>query len=83
MKEKIIEKICGEILNREGTKFVDNNLQSNLAYRPQFLYNDIKNKNKKKKKVLSSLEAELRYCSEFLINVAFIAEGGITLFLEI
>lgn len=79
MKEKIIEELCGEILNREGTEFVDNNLQSNLAYRPQFLYNDIKNK----KKVLSSLEAELIYCSEFLINVAFITEGGITLFLEI
>lgn len=68
------------ILEGANTAFVNSNLQSNLAYRPQFLYND----NKNKKKVLSSLEAESRHCSEFIIkSVAFITEGGITPFLQI
>lgn len=79
MEEKIKKELYEEILDGANTAFVNSNFQSNLAYRPQFLYNDDKNK----KKVLSSLEAELRHCSEFIISVAFITEGGITPFLQI
>lgn len=79
MKEKIKKELHEEILDGANTAFVDSNFQSNLAYRPQFLYNDDKNK----KKVLSSLEAELKHCSEFIMSVAFLTEGGITPFLQI
>ena len=65
---------------REGfeTAFIDRNVVSNLAYRPQFVSND----HKEGKKVLSSIEDELLRCNEFQISVAFITMGGITPLLQ-
>ena len=51
-----------------NTAFIDATENSNLAYRPQFVYND----NEKGQKVFSAIEDELRHCDEFAISVAFI-----------
>ncbi len=55
------------------TAFIDGNVASNIAYRPQFISNDYK----EGKKVLSSIEDELLVCDRFQISVAFITLGGI------
>lgn len=55
------------------TAFIDKNLSSNLAYKPQFISNNYK----EGQKVLSTLEEELLSCEEFSISVAFITMGGI------
>lgn len=60
------------------TAYVDYNVQSNLAYRPQFISNDYK----VGKKVLASIEQELSSCEEFFISVAFITMSGITPLLQ-
>ena len=57
-----------------STSFLNATFQSNLAYRPQFIYND----NKNGQKVFSSIEEELLRCDSFAISVAFITRGGIT-----
>jgi len=67
-----------EILNSAMTAFIDSTNNSSLALRPQFISNDYQ----KGKKVLASLEAELRNCKEFIISVAFITEGGIAPLLQ-
>ena len=54
------------------TAFIDGSNNSNLAYRPEFIYND----HKQGKKVLVSLEQELKRCDEFFISVAFITDSG-------
>ena len=65
---------CGkEITDGCITAFIDSSYNSNLAYRPEFVYNDTK----KGRKVLSSIEKELSSCEEFFFSVAFITEGGI------
>ena len=61
-----------------NTAFIDATQNSNLAYRPQFVYND----NEKGQKVFSAIEDELRHCDEFAISVAFITRGGITPLLQ-
>ena len=60
------------------TAFIDGNMNSNLAYRPQFISNNYKTG----QKVLSSIEEELKNCDEFFISVAFITKGGITPLLQ-
>lgn len=60
------------------TAFVDQSIQSNLAYRPEFVSNDYK----QGKRVISSIEQELMNCEEFFISVAFITLGGITPLLQ-
>lgn len=71
--EKIIELQTG--LN---TAFFNSAVNSNLAYRPQFIYND----NKNGQKVFSAIEDELLRCDRFAISVAFITRGGITPLLQ-
>lgn len=61
------------------TAYIDYNYNSNLAYRPQFISNDYK----KGRKVLASIESELKSCDEFFISVAFVTEGGIAPLLQI
>lgn len=61
------------------TAFIDQYINSNLAYRPEFVFNDYK----RGKRVLSSIEQELMNCEEFCISVAFITLGGITPLLQI
>lgn len=69
MDENAIEKL------KQGmeTAFVDKNVSSNLAYKPEFIFNNYE----EGRKVLSSLEDELLSCEEFLISVAFITMGGV------
>ena len=55
------------------TAYIDGNVASNLAYKPQFVSNNYK----EGKKVLSSIEDELLACDQFQISVAFITLGGI------
>ena len=59
--------------------FVCGTTASNLAYKPEFVSNDYT----QGKKVISSIETELRKCDEFFISVAFITLGGITPLLEV
>ncbi len=71
--EKIVELQSG--LN---TAFLNSAINSNLAYRSQFIYND----NKNGQKVFSAIEDELLRCDRFAISVAFITRGGITPLLQ-
>ncbi len=60
------------------TAYLDHTVNSNLAYRPEFISNNYK----LGKKVLVSIEEELQRCEEFCISVAFITESGITPLLQ-
>ena len=75
-KANIVED---ELMNGLNTAFIDNKNMSNLAYRPQFIYNDYN----EKKKVFSAIEDELENCESFIFSVAFITQGGIAPFLQI
>lgn len=48
------------------TAYIDENVASNLAFKPQF----VSNKYKEGKKVLSSIEGELLACDQFQISEA-------------
>ena len=61
-----------------STAFINQNISSNLAYKPQFVSNNYK----EGRKVISSIEDELLSCEEFAISVAFITMGGITPLLQ-
>lgn len=60
------------------TAYLDHTINSNLAYRPEFILNNYK----LGKKVLVSIEEELQRCEEFFISVAFITKSGITPLLQ-
>ena len=60
------------------TAFINQNISSNLAYKPQFVSNNYR----EGRKVISSIEDELLSCEEFAISVAFITMGGITPLLQ-
>lgn len=60
------------------TAYLDHTINSNLAYRPEFVSNNYK----LGKKVLVSIEEELQRCEEFCISVAFITKSGITPLLQ-
>ncbi|WP_026653677.1 DUF3427 domain-containing protein [Butyrivibrio proteoclasticus] len=72
-----IDKIS-ELKHGFESAFIDSRVQSNLAYKPQFLYND----RHEGKKVLVSIEDELLSCDSFSISVAFITMSGITPLLQ-
>lgn len=55
------------------TAVIDKNAISDMSYRPQFVFNSTK----LRQKVLTSLEAELNNCDEFFISVAFVTMTGI------
>ncbi len=73
----MIEKI-NQIEEGARTAFIDSSYNSNLAFRPQFVSNNLK----EGKKVISSVEDELIRCDHFQISVAFITMGGITPLLQ-
>lgn len=73
------EDIVKELKAGLETAYFDHNFSSNLAYKPQFVYNDYK----EGKKVFSAIESELENCDEFIFSVAFINKGGIAPFLQI
>lgn len=56
-----------------GTAFIDRNIDSDLAFQPEFLSNNYE----QGRKVLVSLERELLNCDSFSISVAFITKSGI------
>ncbi|MBQ9991115.1 MAG: DEAD/DEAH box helicase [Lachnospiraceae bacterium] len=58
--------------------FINQDVSSNLAYKPQFVSNNYK----EGRKVITSIEDELLSCEEFAISVAFITMGGITPLLQ-
>lgn len=68
------EELIREINLANKTAYIDKSINSNLAYKPQFVSNDYK----KGKKVLNNLEYELSNCDEFIISVAFITNGAVT-----
>lgn len=53
--------------------FIDSANNSNLALKPEFIYND----NVQEKKILSSIEQALTECDDFFMSVAFITRSGI------
>lgn len=55
------------------TAFINSAINSNLAYRLEFVSNDYT----QGKKVSVAIERELRHCDAFYISVAFITEGGL------
>lgn len=61
-----------EIRSGFETAYIDGNVASSMAYKPQFLSNNYK----EGKKVISSIEDELLACDQFQISVAFITMGG-------
>ncbi|MBS6798467.1 MAG: DEAD/DEAH box helicase [Firmicutes bacterium] len=60
------------------TAFIDYSQNSEPGYRPQFISNDYK----EGRKVIASIEQELKRCDEFFISVAFITEGGVVPLLQ-
>ncbi|MDF2804690.1 MAG: hypothetical protein K0S61_4595 [Anaerocolumna sp.] len=60
------------------TAFINQNITSNLAYKPQFISNNYK----EGRKVLSSIEDELLRCDQFFISVAFINMNGVAPLLQ-
>lgn len=63
-----------ELSNAFQTAYIDAMYSCNPEYRPEFISNDYK----QGKKVLVSIEQELKNCDEFCISVAFIKNSGIT-----
>jgi len=74
----VTEERITELNSGLQTAFIDSTANSNLAYKPQFIYND----SKKGLKVFSAIEDELLRCESFAISVAFITKGGITPLLQ-
>ena len=74
----MLDKKYDDLRHGLNTAFIDCNVSSNLAYKPQFVSNDYR----EGKKVLTSIESELLKCDEFTISVAFITMGGITPLLQ-
>lgn len=72
------QKKLTELRSGFETAYIDGNVASNAAYKPQFISNNYK----QGKKVLSSIEDELLVCDQFQISVAFITMGGITPLLQ-
>ena len=64
-------KVITEIEQGAATAFIDASINSNLAFKPQFVSNNYKEGHK----VLSSIEEELSKCDAFSISVAFITKG--------
>lgn len=67
-----------QIMQGLKTAFINQNIASDISYRPQFISNNYK----EGKKVIASIEEELLLCDEFTISVAFITMGGITPLLQ-
>ena len=74
-----MQKIKEEMKSGFATAFLNSCENSSVAYRPQF----ISNNRIEGKKVLVSIEDELKCCKEFFISVAFITMSGITPLLQI
>ena len=69
----MVVKANHDISSGLDTAFINSAINSNLAYRPEFVSNDYT----QGKKVSVAIERELRHCDAFYISVAFITEGGL------
>ena len=69
----MVVKANHDISSGLETAFINSAINSNLAYRPEFVSNDYT----QGKKVSVAIERELRHCNAFYISVAFITEGGL------
>ena len=67
-----------KILKGAQASFIDSDIKTDTRYKQEFLYNDYKCG----RKVLSSIEDELRNCDSFFFSVAFITMGGVTPLLQ-
>ena len=74
-----IQESIVELNKGFATAFIDHSLNSNLAYRPEFISNNYR----QGRKVLVSIEEELARFEEFCISVAFITKSGLTPLLQI
>lgn len=72
-------KLEQELMDGMKTAFWNEHHTSNLAFRPELISNDYK----QGRKVLATIEDELKKCEEFYISVAFITMSGITPLLQI
>lgn len=70
---QMVVKANHDISSGLDTAFINSAINSNLAYRPEFVSNDYT----QGKKVSVAIERELRHCDAFYISVAFITEGGL------
>lgn len=76
---RIMQRYSKEQLERGlETAFINQDIISNLAYKPMFVSNNYK----EGRKVLSSIEDELLNCKQFFISVAFITLSGVTPLLQ-
>lgn len=67
-----------ELQNGLSAAYINGSSAANLVYKPVF----VSNNPEEGKKVISSIEDELRRCDKFQISVAFITMGGITPLLQ-
>jgi HKD family nuclease len=74
MQKEMIEQLKSGF----ETAYINQEITSNLAYKPQFISNNYK----EGRKVLSSIEEELLRCDQFFISVAFITMSGLTPLLQ-
>ncbi len=75
---KYVNQKQEQIVQAAATALIDQSILSNENYQPQFLIND----HIEGKKVLTTIEEELKHCDSFLISVAFITMSGITPLLQ-
>ena len=57
------------------TSLIDRNMESILSYQHKLISN-------REEKIISLIRRELESCDEFIISVAFITLGGVTMILE-
>lgn len=68
-----MEQVKSSLLQSLQTGFIDKSIVSSFEYRPELLTND----REAGKKVLSTIDWELKNCNEFWISVAFVTTSGI------
>lgn len=76
--QEILKEYARRIEQGTYSAFIDGSVNTNVAYKPEFVSNNYK----AGKKVLSTVESELLHCDAFFISVAFITLGGITPLLQ-
>lgn len=71
--------LANQIIQSVNTSFIDATIDSNEAYRPRLLYNDVHRGNT----VLADIEREIQECDCFWFSVAFITKSGLVVIKEI
>lgn len=63
------------LMNSMRTSLIDSNIESVLSYQHKLISN-------REEKIISLIRRELENCDEFIISVAFVTLGGVTMILE-